>query len=144
MPNDARTAGDVMTRNPRTVTPDTSAREAAQLMRSEDAGALPVIEGGNSRRPIGIITDRDLALRVVADGKMDARVRDAMTPNASTAREDDQIQTVMDLMAREQVRRVPIVDERGDLVGIVAQADILLQANEKHAEQTVEAISQPS
>lgn len=144
MANDSRTAGDVMTRNPRTVTPDTSAREAAQLMRSEDAGALPVIEGGNSRRPIGIITDRDLALRVVADGKTDARVRDAMTPNASTARENDEIQTVMDLMSREQVRRVPIVDERGDLVGIIAQADVLLQANEKHAEQTVEAISQPS
>lgn len=136
-----KTAGDVMTRNPRTVTPDTPVREAAQLMRSEDTGALPVVESGKSNRPIGLITDRDLALRVVAEGNLDARVRDAMTPNAHVARETDDLQKVMDLMAREQVRRVPIVDERGDLVGIIAQADIVLQANEKHADEMVQAIS---
>lgn len=143
MASQPKTAGDVMTRNPRTVTPDTSVREAAQLMRSEDTGALPVVESGSSNRPIGVITDRDLAIRVVAEGNLDARVRDAMTPNAHTAREQDDLQKVMDLMAREQVRRVPIVDERGDLVGIIAQADILLEADDTRAEQTVEAISRP-
>lgn len=141
MANEPKTAGDVMTRNPRTVTPDTPVREAAQLMRSEDTGALPVVEGGNSSRPIGLITDRDLAIRVVAEGNIDARVRDAMTQNAHTARETDALDTVLQLMAREQVRRVPIVDARGDLVGIIAQADVVLQAPEKRAEQTVEAIS---
>ena len=141
MANEPKTAGDVMTRNPRTVTPDTPVREAAQLMRSEDTGALPVVEGGNSSRPIGLITDRDLAIRVVAEGNIDARVRDAMTQNAHTARETDDLDTVLQLMAREQVRRVPIVDARGDLVGIIAQADVVLQAPEKRAEQTVEAIS---
>jgi len=70
-------------------------------------------------------------------------VRDAMTPNALTAREGDDLEKVMGLMAREQVRRVPIVDDRGDLVGIVAQADVMLEANGKDARQTVEAISQP-
>ena len=142
MANEPRTAGDVMTRNPRTVTPETPVREAAQLMRSEDTGVLPVVDP-NSRRPIGVITDRDLALRVVAEGNLNARVLDAMTPNAQTARENDPLDKVMDLMAREQVRRIPIVDERGDLVGIISQADVVLQANEKHAEQTVEAISRP-
>ena len=142
MANEPKTAGDVMTRNPRTVTPDTSVREAAQLMRSEDTGALPVVEGGNSKRPIGLITDRDLAIRVVAEGNLDVRVRDAMTPNAHTARATDDLDQVMALMAREQVRRVPIVDERGDLVGIIAQADVVLQAPDKRAEQTVQAISQ--
>lgn len=142
MANGPKTAGDVMTRNPRTVTPDTPVREAAQLMRSEDTGALPVVDP-NSKRPIGLVTDRDLAIRVLAEGKTDARVRDAMTPNAHTVRENDDLAAVMALMSREQVRRVPIVDERGDLVGIIAQADIVLAANDKQAEQTVEAISRP-
>lgn len=142
MANEPKTAGDVMTRNPRTATPDTPVREAAQLMRREDTGVLPVVDP-NSKRPIGVITDRDLALRVVAEGNLDARVVDAMTPNAQTAREDDELSKVMELMAREQVRRIPIVDARGDLVGIISQADVVLQANEKHAEQTVAAISRP-
>lgn len=141
MANEPKTAGDVMTRNPRTVTPDTPVREAAQLMRSEDTGALPVVEGGSSNRPIGLITDRDLAIRVVAEGNLDARVRDAMTPNAHTARETDDLDSVMQLMSREQVRRVPIVDARGDLVGIIAQADVVLAAPTRRAEETVEAIS---
>lgn len=132
---------DVMTRNPETVTPDTPVQEAARLMQSADTGVLPVVEGN---RPVGVITDRDLALRVVAEGRTDARVRDAMSSRVSTAREDDDLDTVMQIMASEQVRRVPIVDERGELVGIVAQADIVLEGqNDRQAEQTIERISQP-
>lgn len=142
MANQANTAGDVMTRNPRTVTPDATAREAAQLMQREDVGALPVVDG--SSRPVGIVTDRDLALRVVADGQTDARVRDAMTATAHVVNEHDDVQKVMDLMAREQVRRVPVVDERGALVGIISQADVVLAGDAQRAEQTVQAISRPS
>ena len=142
MASGPKTAGDVMTRNPRSVSPDTPAREAAQLMKSEDTGALPVVDA-SSRRPLGIVTDRDLAIRVLAEGRTDARVADAMTPNAHTVRENDDLAKVMDLMSREQVRRVPIVDDRGALVGIISQADILLNADDKRAEQTVEAISRP-
>ena len=142
MANNPKTAGDVMTRNPRTVTPETPVREAAQLMKSEDTGVLPVVDA-SSKRPVGVVTDRDLAIRVLAEGRTDARVADAMTPNAHTVRENDDLAQVMALMAREQVRRVPIVDERGALVGIIAQADVVLQADDKRAEQTVEAISRP-
>lgn len=132
---------DVMTRNPETVTPDTPVQEAARLMQSADTGVLPVVEGN---RPVGVITDRDLALRVVAEGRTDARVRDAMSSRVRTAREDDDLDTVMQIMASEQVRRVPIVDERGELVGIVAQADIVLEGkNDRKAEETIERISQP-
>jgi CBS domain-containing protein len=142
MASGPKTAGDVMTRNPRSVSPDTPAREAAQLMKREDTGALPVVDA-SSRRPVGIVTDRDLVVRVLAEGRTDARVADAMTANAHTVRENDDLASVMDLMAREQVRRVPIVDDRGELVGIISQADIMLNADDKRAEQTVEAISRP-
>jgi CBS domain-containing protein len=136
-------AKDIMTKNPRVVTPDTPVQEAARLMQSEDTGVLPVVEGPGSRRPIGVITDRDIALRVVAEGRSQASVRDAMSSQVSTCREDDDVKDVMKLMASEQVRRVPIVDERGDLVGIVAQADIVREADDKKAEQTIERISEP-
>lgn len=137
-------AKDIMTKHPQVVTPDTPVQEAARLMKSEDTGVLPVVEGPSSRRPVGIITDRDIALRVVAEGRSQAAVRDAMSPAPRTAREDDDVKDVMDLMAKEQVRRVPIVDDRGDLVGIVAQADIVREADDKRAERTIEQISQPS
>ena len=136
-------AKDLMTKDPRVVTPEMSVQEAARLMKSEDTGALPVVESTSSRRLVGMITDRDLAIRVVAEGMSSAQVRDAMSQGASSCRADDDAKTVMELMAREQVRRIPIVDEQGMVVGIVSQADIVREADDKRAEQTVEAISQP-
>jgi CBS domain-containing protein len=137
-------AKDIMTQNPRVVTPETTAQEAARLMQSEDTGVLPVVESEQSRRLVGVVTDRDLALRVVAEGKSSAQVRDAMSSGVRTAKPDDDMKDVMDLMAREQVRRIPIVDEMGAVVGIVAQADVVREADDKRAEKTVEAISRPS
>ena len=137
-------AKDIMTQNPRVVTPDTSVQEAARLMQREDTGVLPVVESEQSRRLVGMITDRDIAIRVVAEGKNSASVRDAMSSGVQTAKPDDDAKTVMDLMAREQVRRVPIVDDSGAVVGIVAQADIVREGDDKRAEQTIEAISQPN
>ena len=137
-------AQDIMTKDPRVVTPDTPVQEAARLMQSEDTGVLPVVESAQSRRLIGVVTDRDLALRVVAEGKTSASVRDAMSSGVKTAKPDDNVKDVMDLMAREQVRRIPIVDDAGTVVGIVSQADVVLEArNDKKAEQTIEAISKP-
>ena len=134
---------DVMTRDPRCVTPETSAREAAQVMKDEDVGIVPVVEG---QRLIGVVTDRDLALRVVADGRDgSATVRDVMSSGKiSTCRPDEDLDRAMETMAKEQVRRIPIVDERGSLVGIVAQADVVLKAtDDRKAEKTVEQISEP-
>lgn len=136
---------DVMTRNPATVTPDTPAREAARIMKNEDVGVVPVVENNESRKLVGVVTDRDLAVRLVAEGRDgEARVRDVMSERVHTRKPDDRLDDAMDTMAREQVRRVPIVDERGALVGIVSQADVVRKArNEEKAEDTIEQISQP-
>jgi CBS domain-containing protein len=138
-------AREIMTKNPRTVTPETGLQEVARLMQSEDVGIIPVVDGGGSNL-VGVVTDRDIAIRVVAEGRdaSTVTVRDVMSTNVRTCREDDSVDDVMDVMGSEQVRRVPIVDERGSLVGIVAQADVVLEANsDKKAERTVEKISEP-
>jgi CBS domain-containing protein len=135
---------DIMTGEPRSLTPDSTVREAAQLMKEINAGVIPVVEAG-SKKLVGVVTDRDLAIRVVAEGKdSQCRVSDVMSSGSlSTCTPADDVDRVMETMSREQVRRIPIVDERGSLVGIVAQADIVRKADDKKAERTVEKISQP-
>ena len=137
---------DIMTRDPSCVTPDATVREAAQVMRREDVGIVPVVEGQSARTLVGVITDRDIAVRCVADGKDgDCRVRDVMSAgNIATCRENDDVDRVMSAMRTEKVRRIPIVDERGSLVGIVAQADIVRKTSDgARAEDTIETISEP-
>jgi len=139
-------AQDIMAKNPTTVTPDTPVREAARLMKDEDVGVLPVVESSGSKRLVGLVTDRDIAIRVVAEGRdaVQSRVQDAMSADLKTCKADDDLDEVMDVMSREQVRRIPIVDNRGALVGIVSQADIVREAkSDKKAERTVERISEP-
>jgi CBS domain-containing protein len=138
---------EIMTRDPATVTPGTTVRDAAKLMQREDTGILPVVESEGTKRLIGVVTDRDIAIRVVAEGRDgDTRVSDVMsTGRLATLRPDADVDEAMDTMADEQVRRVPIVDERGDLVGIVAQADVVRKArDDQKSERMVEKISQPS
>ena len=140
---------ELMTKNPHTVTPDTPVSEAARLMKEEDVGIVPVVErvgGAETRgRLIGVITDRDIAVRHVAEGRSaDTPVRDVMSGGVKTAGPDDSVDSVMTLMGSEQVRRVPVVDERGSLVGMVSQADLARKASDaKKVEKTVEQISQP-
>jgi CBS domain-containing protein len=140
---------ELMTKNPHTVTPDTPVSEAARLMKEEDVGIVPVVErvgGAETRgRLIGVITDRDIAVRHVAEGRsIDTPVRDVMSGGVKTASPDDSVDSVMSLMGSEQVRRVPVVDERGSLVGMVSQADLARKASDaKKVEKTVEQISQP-
>jgi len=139
-------AQDIMSKNPATVTPTTRVRQAALLMKKEDVGVVPVVEEGTGgKKLVGMLTDRDIAIRLVADGKNpdECEVREVMSANPKTARADDDVSRVMDLMGREQVRRVPIVDERGSLVGIVAQADVVLEgSDDRKAERTIEKISE--
>ena len=138
-------AQDIMTKNPRTVTPETDVREAAQIMKSENVGVVPVVESAGSKKLVGLLTDRDIAVRVVAEGKSSARVQEIMSGSPRTVKADTSVDDVMDLMGKEQVRRVPVVDDRGDLVGIVAQADVVREAkDDKKAERTIEKISEPS
>jgi len=139
-------AQDIMAKDPRCVTPRTSIQEAARLMKTEDVGALPVIESESSRRLVGIITDRDITIRAVADGRDigSVTVSDVMSKSATTAKANDNVDDVMKVMGREQVRRIPIVDDRDQLVGIVSQADVVLKAkSDSKSEHTVEKISEP-
>lgn len=136
---------EIMSADPVTVTPDTPLSEAARMMKDQNIGMLPVVDGEGSRNLVGVVTDRDIAIRHVAEGHTsDCPVREAMSSNITTCTSNDSVESVMNLMGTEQVRRIPIVDERGELVGVVSQADVVLQkGNEAKAEKTVEQISQP-
>ena len=137
-------AQDIMSTNPRCVTPEQDVREAARIMKDENIGVVPVVEASGSKKLVGMLTDRDIAIRVVAEGRSSAQVREVMSGNPRTAKTSDSVDDIMDLMGREQVRRIPVVDDRGELVGIVAQADIVRDAkDEKKAERTIEKISEP-
>lgn len=136
---------EIMTMDPSSVTPDTPINEAALIMKDQNVGMLPVVESEGSVKLVGVITDRDIAIRHVAEGHNTntCPVREAMTEAVTTCRPDDDVEDVMNLMGKEQVRRIPIVDERGSLVGVVAQADISRHGDERAAGATVEKISQP-
>jgi len=136
-----------MTPDPACCTPNSTAREAAVLMRDNDCGSLPVVESESSRRLVGTVTDRDLAIRGLAEGKgPDTMIGDLMTNGPTTAGPDDEVEVVRDVMIAQQVRRVPVVDEDGKVVGIVAQADIAREegaASDQEVGRIVEAISDP-
>ena len=139
-------ARDIMASNPSCVTPETALSDAARLMKEQNVGMLPVVEREGSNRLVGVVTDRDIAIRHVAEGHTGScPVREAMSGNVATLREDSSVDDVMKLMGSEQVRRIPIVDERGGLVGVVSQADIVLEgSSDRKAERTVEQISKPT
>jgi CBS domain-containing protein len=140
-------AQDIMAKNPRCVTPRTTVQEAARLMKSEDVGSLPVLRDDGSRKLVGVITDRDITIRVVAEGRNAERcvVEEVMSKNnLATARTNDSVEDVMKVMGKEQVRRIPIVNESGEVVGVVSQADVVRKADsEVRAERTIEKISEP-
>jgi CBS domain-containing protein len=144
-------ARDVMTENPIAVTPDTTLAEVARQMKDLDVGIIPVVDDPQSRHLRGVITDRDIAIRAVAEGKDGkAKVSDCMTRDVETCRRDDRIQDVLGVMRSEQVRRVPITDEEGCLVGIVAQADLAVEYagldrdREVSVEEMIERVSEPA
>jgi len=139
---------EVMTTRPRAVEPRTSVREAARLMESEDVGSLPVVQDGV--RLVAVVTDRDIAVRVVGGGLDPDRtsVDEIATREPLTLTPDDDLDDALSLMARAQVRRVPIVlsegEREGELVGVVSQADIARgDVKDKHVGEVLEAISQP-
>jgi CBS domain-containing protein len=132
---------EVMTQRPRAVTAQTTVREAARLMEEEDVGSLPVVDEG--ARLIGIVTDRDVAVRVVGRG-LDSEttvVGDVASRDVVALTPDHDLDEALKLMAREQVRRVPIVVQENQLVGMLAQADIARAGKEKTTGEVIEAIS---
>jgi CBS domain-containing protein len=139
----ARTVEEIMTTNPRTVNVDDTVLDAARVMRDNDIGDVIVVEDG---QVTGIVTDRDIAVRAVAAGRFDARVADIMSGNPSTVREDDDVGMVSRLMAEQQVRRIPVVNAKGAVVGMIAQADLALRdgpIGDREVGQVVERISEP-
>ena len=136
---------EVMTRDPVCCEPGDSVKRAAELMKSEDIGSVPVVRSGNDRHLVGIVTDRDLVVKVLADGRdvSGATVRDAMTSNPACCREDDDVDRAVAVMEERQVRRVPVVGANGELCGIIAQADIATRLNrDETTGELVEAISE--
>jgi len=132
---------EVMTDRPRCVTPETPISEAARLMKSDDVGFLPILEG---ERLAGIVTDRDIVLQAVAEEK-DPRgmpVREVASRELVTIGPEEDLSEALRLMASHQVRRIPVVDEDSRLVGIVAQADIAREVKDKDSGQMLQGISQ--
>jgi CBS domain-containing protein len=131
----------VMTHDVKTVRPDTTAREAASFMLSEDAGSMPVSDGD---RLIGMITDRDIAVRGVAKGHgPDTPVSELMTDEVVCARADDDVEEIATKMGRAQVRRLPVVDANEKLCGIVSLGDLSREAEGETAHQALDGVSAP-
>jgi len=120
-------ARDVMTRNPRTVAGAGSLKEAALIMREENCGVVPVVDGAG--RLQGILTDRDVVVRGIADDLRGSRVEDLMTDQVSAVTESEPLTSVLDLMGRRQIRRVPVIDRNDRLLGIISMADIATRAD---------------
>jgi len=138
--NVRRRCREIMTRSVKTATRAMTLREVAALMRDGDMGAVPVVEGA---KLVGIVTDRDIVVRAIADG-LDASVPvgEVMTAEVFSALENDFVFEAIRLMGDKQVRRVPIINETGELVGIIAMADVALETeDEREIAETLEEIS---
>jgi CBS domain-containing protein len=130
---------DLMTSNPTTCEPSTTVLEAAKKMAQEDVGSIPVVEGN---RLVGLVTDRDIVLRVIAEGRdpMSTTLRDFASTRLETVAPDDDLDSALRKMASAQVRRLPVVE--GDrLVGVVAQADVARKGEDLRTGEVVEQIS---
>jgi CBS domain-containing protein len=135
-----RSVQETMTPNPTSVRRDLPVSEAARVMRLEDVGSLPVVEGD---RLVGVVTDRDIAVRVVAEGKdpNTTNVGEIQSSDIATVTADQSLDEALAEMARRQVRRIPVVD--GDrLVGVIAQADVAKEVGDTETGRLVEEISE--
>jgi len=141
--NARRRCREIMTRNVKTVNRETTLSEVAALMRDGDMGAVPVVENG---KLVGIVTDRDIVVRAIADGlEASVPVGEVMTAEVYSVSENDFVFEAIRLMGDRQVRRVPIVNEAGELVGIIAMADVALETeDEREIAETLEEISSGS
>jgi CBS domain-containing protein len=138
----AKTVRDAMTQGVQSIAPTQSVANAAQLMKENDVGSLPVVE---AERLVGIVTDRDIVIRAVAE-RVDSQsvsVGDVASRDVVSVPPDEDLDEALALMARHRVRRLPVVED-GRLIGMLAQADVALEAKEKKAGELLEEISQPT
>jgi CBS domain-containing protein len=137
----AKLARDVMTADPACCTPDMTLNQVARLMVQNDCGEIPVLDGGE--KPIGVITDRDIVCRVVAEDRNPAglTVQEYMSQPAVTVRGDAPLAEVLSTMEKHQIRRVPVTDDRGRCAGIIAQADVATMGSERAVSELVREVS---
>ena len=136
---------DIMTKDLVYSSPGDRVSDVAQLMKNEDIGPVLIVDDSHDgKRLVGIVTDRDLAIKVVGEGRdpQNTRVEDVMTKKVITCRADDDVQNAMQAMAQYQLRRIPVVDDNDHLVGIISQADVATRLNEPQS--TAEVVKEIS
>jgi CBS domain-containing protein len=135
-----------MTPHPTCCTPDTSLERIAQLMVLQDCGEIPVVDGAQSGVPIAVVTDRDIICRIVAKGKnpLDYTAESCMSQPIVTVTEETSLEDVLATMEKHQIRRAPVVNVRGECVGIIAQADIAWAGTKKEVAEFVRDVSRDS
>jgi len=136
---------DIMTPDPACCTPNMPLREVARLMVEHDCGEIPVVASDSERRPIGVITDRDIVIRTLGAGidPMTRTVADCMSTPCITVTPDTSLEDCCDVMESHQIRRVPVVEDDGNIVGIVALADIVNFSSRRTAAEVIKEVSQP-
>jgi CBS domain-containing protein len=139
----AQIVRDIMTKDVQTVTPNTVLKDAAQIMKTRDFGSVPVVEG---RKAIGVITDRDIAIRGVAEGRDPAstKVSDVMTREVVAVHETDDLLEAERLMTDRQLRRLPVLNEQEELVGYLAMAKVARNESPEKAGKVIKGVSEPS
>lgn len=135
-----------MSPEPAVCTPTTGLQEVAQMMVEHDCGAIPVVESQDNRKPVGLVTDRDIACRAVAQGRnpLEMKAGDCMSTPVVTVGSETSLEDCSQLMEEKQVQRVVVVDEAGACRGIVAQADVAAHASEERTGNVVRSISEPT
>jgi CBS domain-containing protein len=135
---------ELMTSNPACCTPGTPLEEVARMMMRCDCGEIPVVDNRESMRPIGVITDRDIVIRAVAEERnpLEMRASDCMTQPCITVSEKASIMDCIHLLEEHQIRRIPVIDESGRCSGIVSQADVARRIDH-HAAEILKQVSQP-
>ncbi len=123
---------EVMTKNPVCCLPTDTVTKVAQLMKSKDFGSVPIIENEQTKKLVGIVTDRDLALKIVAEGHdpKSTKAEDVMTRKVVTCHAEDDMQKALDAMSEHKLRRIPVVDNNHGIVGIIAQADVATRVDQ--------------
>ena len=133
---------DIMSGNPACCTPDSTIEEAARMMAAHDCGEIPVLD--EQRRPVGVVTDRDIACRAVAQGMSpQTSVMEVMSVPAITVSRQTSLEECCEIMEDNQIRRVPVVDSQGVCCGIVAQADLAIRGSEELTGELVRDVSRP-
>jgi len=137
---------EIMTENPACCTPDTPLQDVARMMVENDCGCIPVVESQETLKPVGVITDRDICCRTVAEGKnpLEMTAGDCMSSPVVTVTREASVDDCCATMEQNQVRRAPVVDERGACCGMVAQADVAKAVPSQETAKLVQDVSQPT